>query len=1674
MLQLRRILCQAAALLGLTSIIAAPADAQTRVENTAVFRYRVPTSAEVKTIASNTTTLDVVPVGRRAKRPTKLSFRRIDPTYTFGEDLKDACVSGSPPTFKTFAVNQQEVDSAAPLGSLDIAKAYVIVLENEGGNRDPAVRETAWIMATAHTTNRVILTETGPDTGVFAGAVPGLAEIERTELVDSPCNFHFELARVFTLSFSEDEHSLASSSSMLIDPLGFVFDSTTGAIIEGARVSVVEDATGLPATVIGDDGVSAYPSTLLTGSRVKDSSGFEYQLERGQFRFPLMNAGAYRLIVTPPPGYRGPSTATAQQLASYNGPNGRYHISDASFSRRFVLDSPEPLSVDIPLDPDLSSELLLDKTASARAASPGDLVEYRLRLTNRDARRTLPASTIRDSLPPGLRYRRGSTRGTVEPRISSDGSKLTFTAGALAGAATLDIRYVVEVSPGARQGEAVNRAQAFSGGATSNEAIAAIRIKPLLFSDAATLVGRVTEGDCGDPLRDRKGVAGVRIMLEDGAQTVTDRDGLYHFEGVKAGTHVVQLDRHSIAATHEPVACDRDTRQAGSAISRFVEASGGSLPRVDFQLRRTGAVAADKDALPITLMSDADAAGGGREWLQEATPGVDWLFPAMDHNPRAPAQRVVVKHKPGQRIALQVNGHAVDPVTFDGTSADEARGVAVSVWTGVPLGPRDNLLEARVLEADGSLATTLTRIVHFATEPVRAEYVAEQSRLIADGLSRPLVAVRVTDRDGKPVRAGTTIGFRVDQPYEAAIESDVQAQRQLAGLDGAPAFARVAGDQGLAFLALAPTMQAGAVKITTLLDESGKTKEVPIASWLTAAAQGWTVVGFGKGTLGYDTLRTHASALNTTGKHEVVTDGELRFYAKGRIKGSWLLTMAYDSDRKYDPDRGLLGTIDPDRYYTVYGDGSRQIFDAATTRKLYLRLERQEFRALFGDFETGMTETNLMRYNRTLNGVRAEYHGNRVTFTGFAAENRQVYGRDEIQGNGLSGPYRLSGEGIVPNSDKVRLETRDRYRSERIVGTQQLTRHIDYDIDPDAGTLRFREPVLSRDADLNPIFIVAEYETALGRSRSKVMGARAAVRVAENRVEVGASVLRDESAPAATVAGVDLKARLGRGTEVHAEAATGGRRGFSQDRAFEAEVIHQSRDLDASAYIRQQDSGFGLGQQNGVEAGTRKIGVDGKVRFTDRLSLAGSAWHQTNLEDAGRRIAADARLEYRTRTGTVYAGAQIASDTGIGGQKRDSRLLTLGGSQRPFGQDLEIFGETQLALGGKDESIDFPVRHKLGVAYQVKQGVRLIAEHEIAASDVKAHQTRLGFNVAPWSGGKLLGSVAQEAIGENGARTFAQYGLNQSVPLGKHWTVDATVDATTTVSGTLAPDGVINPLHPRAIGGMLDRDGGDGDHRAFTLGATYRRETWSWNGRAEYRRGSRSNRWGVTTSALRSLGEGKTLAAGLRAYEVTERDGGVAAFLSADVALALRPLDSRWSVLERLELRRERADADVRSSNLVGSINAIGGGQISTRLVNNLAVNYRTGAEGDGHGWEASFYHGAKYVIGRFGDDGYTGFIDVIGFDLRRDLGPRFDIGIQASRQHSWSSHATSYSLGPSLGFSPGNGVWMSAGYNLRGFHDRDFAEARYTRQGPFVTMRMKFDQLSLSAAARQIMGAAK
>jgi len=56
-------------------------------------------------------------------------------------------------------------------------------------------------------------------------------------------------------------------------------------------------------------------------------------------------------------------------------------------------------------------------------------------------------------------------------------------------------------------------------------------------------------------------------------------------------------------------------------------------------------------------------------------------------------------------------------------------------------------------------------------------------------------------------------------------------------------------------------------------------------------------------------------------------------------------------------------------------------------------------------------------------------------------------------------------------------------------------------------------------------------------------------------------------------------------------------------------------------------------------------------------------------------------------------------------------------------------------------------------------------------------------------------------------------------------------------------------------------------------------------------------------------------------------------------------------------------------------------------------------------------------------------------------------------------SKTLSYTYGPSIGVSPVDNVWLSLGYNVEGYADRDFSAAEYSQKGAYLKFRFKFDQ---------------
>lgn len=1577
--------------------------------------------------------------------------------------------------------------SVAQTTQIHAGEPLIVAINSAADNGNASAIDTLDIRleTPAGDSESLTLSESGPNTGLFIGMVHTAA----TQSAPAPNDCVLSIAPGTSFSLSSvrasDGSVIASSTvDILIDPFGIVFDSGDGAPVAGASVTLVDAATGQPAQVFGEDGVSSFPSTVVTGSTVTDGGGKIYVFPPGDYRFPFVRAGTYRLLVQPPAPYTVPSTSTPADLAGLRRPDGQpFAIAAGSYGNVFTLSDPSPVRIDVPADRP-GGTIILHKSASSPVAVPGDPVQYRITVQNGDAGRSTGAITVSDNLPAEMRLKDKSIRYNglwINYSISSDGRALNIAIPPLSGGASGILTYILEVRPDARPGPTLNRASARDNrGAQSPVADATVRIARDGITDRMTIIGRITDGGCSVDPGAANGIPGVRVMIEDGSYAVTDMEGRYHFEGVLPGLHVVQIDPSSLPPDQVPADCARIARTAGSAISRFVEGQGGSLVRADFR-SATGKNSTRLQADPLHRTApptDAAAAGADRDWFSGQMPEIAWLFPEPDHNPRTKAVRVAIKHLPGQSVKLFADGKPVDDLAFEGTKKNGVESLAVSQWRALGIRDGDTVFTAEVRDAAGALVQTLTRTVHYANSALHAELVREKSVLIADGVTRPVIAIRMTDRAGKPVRSGLVGDFLLPAPYYPAVEADAQAARQLSGLERARPVWHVEGDEGIAYIELEPTTASGGLSITLPFRDGEVTRKQTIQTWLTPGKRPWTIVGFAAGTAGFNTLNGRTEGLGASGEHWY-SDARLALYAKGRIKGKWLMTLAYDSDKARDEAR-FAGTIDPTAYYTIYADRSERRYDASSVRKLYLRLERPQFYALFGDYETGINEPQLTRYQRAFNGVKAEYGSEHVRATAFAADTPYRHRREEIQGNGLSGPYALGARDILPNSERVVIEIRDRLRSDRIVESRPLVRHIDYDIDYVGGTLRFREPILSRSSLLDPQFIIVDYEVDGVGQRVLNAGGRASWTNAAKTLTLGATAIHDESDVARTeMGGVDLRYTPNATTEVRAEFAASdsaarapaARAVSGTATAWLVEAEHHGKALDLLAYAREQQAGYGVGQTNSPENGTRKFGFDGRARITPDLSIIASAWNEDYLGSAARRTAGRALAEYRTRGLDLRAGLTIASDRLDDGRTASSTIAQLGATKRLLNNKLELDAQTELPIGGRDESIDFPARHKLSARYAVTDSVTLVGGYEIAKGDtIDARTARIGFDLKPWTGGRLVASANQQSTNEYGPRSFAAYGLSQSLPVGKKLTVDFTLDGNKTLGG-IDPARVLNPAHPVASGGFIGSDGVlTEDFTAVTAGATYRSERWSLAGRAEYRDGELGNRYGLTFSGLRQIGEGRAFGGALTWFKATQKGGPRTDARAIAISWADRPDDSRFAFLEKFELREDRARGAVfgKPGPIGGAPLTIDGDATSRRIVNSFALNWSPVQKREDGTYlgrsELSAFWGTRYVFDRFGADDLKGWSNVFGADIRFDLSETLDVGVAGTVRQNPGGRAYAWSGGPTLGLSPMKNTYISLGYNVVGFHDRDFEASRYTRSGPFVTLRLKFDQNSFSA----------
>jgi len=1075
-----------------------------------------------------------------------------------------------------------------------------------------------------------------------------------------------------------------------------------------------------------------------------------------------------------------------------------------------------------------------------------------------------------------------------------------------------------------------------------------------------------------------------------------------------------------------------DVTKAASGV--VIAETKGAVPGMEEELaaERASAASIDMTGMPSSQIEPP---------LSELIAGAELLLPAADFNPAIPSTKISVKHGIQQSVRVMLNGKAVNALNYDGVEVSTDQTFAVSRWKGVDLSDGANDIRVELENPDGT-TDIIEHVVTYAGTAIRGEIVPELSKLVADGKTRPVVAVRLFDRLGKPSRQGAVGAFRVAAPYRSWWEVEYDRKNEIIAVGSREPIYRV-GDDGVALIELEPTTEAGEAKLTLNFDNR---RQQELRVWLSSQPRDWILVGFAEGTVGYNTLENNMTAAAEAGLEEGYYDeGRVAFFAKGQIKGDFLLTLAYDSDRERRDNVDQFQTVvDPNAYYSLYADQSEQRFDAPSQRKLYLKLERRQFFALFGDYDTGLSVTELARYERRFNGFKTGFRGENVSYSAFAAETSQSFLRDDIRGDGTSGLYRLSSAPIIANSEQVRIEVRDRFDSGEVLSSTTLSRFLDYSLDTLTGTLYFKQPIPSRDPEFNPVFIVIEYESQSNANEELVAGGRVSLRDTADRVELGVSHINDAAQGAESdLTGVDFRWQVSPETLLKAEIASSNRIENGVEASGDAHQVtleHQGEKVDVRAYMKEVDEGFGLGLQNAAETGVRKVGVDARAQLSERFYFDGEAGWQQNLTTDAIRNTARAQLRFEQNTVTASAGVVHASDKFDDGTTQDSSLAELGVSKR-FG-DLTLRAMGSFELSNASENIDFPQKITLGTDYRILRGVDLFAEYEEArGEDFDATMTRVGVKASPWSRAQINTSVTNEAS-EFGPRVFANLGLIQGFQLSERWVVDVGVDQTNTLS-----DSSLRPFDPER---ELASGSRNEDFIAVFAGAAYTTDYWSANSRVEVRNSDTEERVSLLSGWYREPSMGHGLSAGLTLFSSETLLGSETTAANLRFGWAWRKADSRWSFLNRTDLIVEDIVLPTQQ-------------QDSRKLINNFNANRRMSAR-----TQLSLQYASKYVRSTFDDQVFSGYSDLVGIDFRRGFKDRWDWGLQTSAYHSYQSDVLDYGYGLDLGFNVRDNMWLTVGYNVIGFHDADFVAARYTAQGPFLRISMKSDQRSLRAIANR------
>jgi uncharacterized repeat protein (TIGR01451 family) len=1063
---------------------------------------------------------------------------------------------------------------------------------------------------------------------------------------------------------------------------------------------------------------------------------------------------------------------------------------------------------------------------------------------------------------------------------------------------------------------------------------------------------------------------------------------------------------------------------------------------------------------------------------------------------------VSVKGSLDSELRLSVNGQLVPEKRIGKKATLVGKKLAAWEYIGINLKPGANELKLEAADSFGNVREPAQQIIVVAPDSIGAIKIEAPRSARADLATPIILTVRLTDLSGVPVTARTQLTLESDRgrwldedlnSNEAGVQVFMEGGKAEFHLlpPGEPGNARVrisaaslVQEVGIALLPeLRPMLGVGIVEGVLDLTNRGR---LPLGAMPAGAAFESELSKFGGG------------GASRAG-------GRAAFFFKGAIKGDYLLTAALDTD-KSQKDR-LFRDIRPDEFYPIYGDSAVKGFDAQSTQKLYVRIDKDRSYLLYGDFTTASsTEVrSLSQSNRTLTGLKQVYEDQDVRVTSFVSSTSQSQQIEEFRALGTSGPYYLDANGgeFVDNSEQIEILVRDRNQPNVVLQRTPVVRLVDYVVESLTRRILFTHPISSVDANLNPQSIRVTYEVDSGGAKFVVAGTDAQFKLSE-KLQLGVVANTDRN----TINQRDLVAltalaRVGDKTSIASEWVQTSSDLNGKGQGGRVEIRRQDEKLAIVGLATKTTSGFDNPGAS-FTAGHVDLSARGEYKIDATTALRGEALYSKDELQVQERKGATLSVQKKLNDAvTVEVGLRRGQSNSAIGATAGFDYGRISTSNSSLGNSVAAANTTSLgaaATAGANNVNDLTtVRARVSAQVPGLAGAQAFVEAEQDLSGSDRHTVAVGANYAltdktraygryelisslygPYSLGNTqsnnTGIVGIESAYMEGGRVYNEYRLADSID-GRSTVGAIGVRNTFQVAPRIRLTGGIE--HTRNLSGFSNSknnatgfSGSLGESTAITGGIEYLNEKIKASAVLEARDGSDA------ATRLFSAGAGYKVNPefSVLARSVVSDSAGSGSNAGNErqlqrhqIGVAYRPVETdTWNALARYEHKTEKVLGKGTSAGA-----AIGGGSVFGNSSGNASLpgTYTTDVVSAHLNFNPER---GTAVTSRFAakvskaDDGVLSssyWAQLIQGRITRDITKDWDIGLQAGFLYGQGG-ALKKTLGGEVGYQVYRDIWVSGGYNFVGLTDHDLAANEYTSKGAYMRLRMKFDETALGFPA--------